>query len=169
MHTGFKMGMFTGFTGYFLLGYLLAKHELSKRVRMLIYFGGLVGLIVTIFGTYYMTASKGQLDIFWLDYLSPNTLFVAMAVFVWFKQTFNMKVKFIESFAAASFGIYLIHPFFLTFYKSGFFQDIAGFALTSQTYNVLFGIPATFLIVTLSSYVSVIILQKIPILKNLVP
>jgi surface polysaccharide O-acyltransferase-like enzyme len=169
MHVGFKMGMFAGFTGYFLLGYLLAKHELSKRTKILIYIGGAIGLFVTIFGTYYTTHSKGHLDIFWLDYLSPNTVFVSMAVFILFKQMFNFNVRFINSFAAASFGIYLIHPFFLSFYKSGIFQNTFGFALHSKTIHVLFGIPVTFIVVTLSSYLAVLILQKIPIVKNIVP
>ncbi|MFE1243022.1 acyltransferase [Fictibacillus sp. NPDC058756] len=169
MHIGFKMGMFWGFAGYFLLGYLLAKYTLSKKTTMLIYAGGVVGMLVTIFGTYWATSSKGALDIFWLDYLSPNTVLVSAAVFVLFKHSFNMNVPFLGSFAAASFGIYLIHPFFLTFYKSGIFQDLFGFALHSRTIHVLFGVPVTFVVVTLSSYLAVVILQKIPFVKNIVP
>jgi surface polysaccharide O-acyltransferase-like enzyme len=168
-HLGFKLGMFWGFTGYFLLGYLLAKHDITKKFRVLIYIGGVIGMFITIFGTYYMTKTKGQLDIFWLDYLAPNTVFVSMAVFVFFKQSFKANIKFINSFAAASFGIFLIHPFFLTLYKSGIFQSVFGFALHSRTIHVLFGIPVTFIVVTLSSYVAVRILQKIPIVKNIVP
>lgn len=169
IHLGFKMGLFWGFTGYFLLGYLLAKHEISKRMTTLIYIGGIIGMFITIFGTYYMTKTKGHLDIFWLDYLAPNTVFVSMAVFVLFKHSFKSNIRFINSFAAASFGIFLIHPFFLTLFKSGVFQSIFGFALHSRTIHVLFGIPVTFIVVTLSSYVAVLILQRIPIVKNIVP
>ncbi|RZT21546.1 acyltransferase [Fictibacillus sp. BK138] len=169
IHIGFKMGMFWGFTGYFLLGYLLAKHELSKRVTALIYMGGIIGLLVTIYGTYHMTEAKGKLDIFWFDYLAPNTLLVSMAIFVLFKHMFKANIRFVNSFAAASFGIYLVHPFFLTLYKSGPFQELFGFALHAKTFHVLFGIPATFITVTLSSYVAVLILQKIPIVKKIVP
>jgi surface polysaccharide O-acyltransferase-like enzyme len=169
MHTGFKLGMFLGFTGYFLLGYLLAKHKLSKKVTALIYIGGVVGLLITIFGTYFSTASKGVLDIYWYDYLSLNTILVSAAIFVLFKQNFNFNVGFVSSFAAASFGIYLIHPFFLVFYKSLIFQNIFGFALHSKTIHVLFGVPVTFVVVTLSSYLAVLILQKIPIVNKIVP
>lgn len=169
MHVGFKVGLFWGFAGYFLLGYLLAKVEFNKKLTVSIYAGGLLGIIITIFGTYWATSSKGALDIYWFDYLAPNTVLVSMAVFVFFKQMFNMNARFISSFAAASFGIYLIHPFFLTFYKSSIFQDLFGFALHSRTIHVLFGIPATFIVVTLSSYVAVRLLQKIPVIKNIVP
>lgn len=169
MHTGFKVGMFWGFAGYFLLGYLLAKIELSKKLTLSIYAGGLLGIIITIFGTYWATSSKGALDIYWFDYLAPNTVLVSMTVFVIFKQMFNINTRFIRSFAAASFGIYLIHPFFLTLYKSSIFQELFGFALHSRTIHVLFGIPATFIIVTLSSYAAVRLLQKIPVVKNIVP
>ncbi|MET3726993.1 surface polysaccharide O-acyltransferase-like enzyme [Fictibacillus halophilus] len=168
-HLGFKLGVFWGFAGYFVLGYLLAKHELSKRMTGLVYIGGVIGMFITIFGTYYMTSTKGKLDIFWLDYLAPNTVFVSMAVFVLFKKSFKANIKWINSFAAASFGIFLIHPFFLTLYKSSLFQDLFGFALHSRTYHVLFGIPVTFIVVTLSSYIAVVILQRIPIVKNIVP
>jgi surface polysaccharide O-acyltransferase-like enzyme len=169
MHVGFKVGMFWGFAGYFLLGYLLAKIELSKKLMMSIYAGGLLGIIITIFGTYWATSSKGALDIYWFDYLAPNTVLVSMAVFVFFKQMFNVNTRFISSFAAASFGIYLIHPFFLTLYKSSIFQEFFGFSLHSRTIHVLFGIPATFIVVTLSSYAAVRMLQKIPVVKNIVP
>jgi surface polysaccharide O-acyltransferase-like enzyme len=169
MHIGFKLGMFWGFTGYFLLGYLLAKNTLSKKVTMLIYAGGVAGLLVTIFGTYWATLTKGSLDIFWIDYLAPNTVLVSAAVFVLFKHTFNFEVPFLKSFAAASFGIFLIHPVFLTLYKSSYFQELFGFALHSRTFHVLFGVPVTFIVVTLTSYFAVVILQKIPFVKNIVP
>ncbi|MGM0805767.1 MAG: acyltransferase [Bacillota bacterium] len=166
---GFKLGMFWGFTGYFLLGYLLAKHSLSKKIRILIYMGGLIGLLITIFGTYFATSSKGALDIFWIDYLAPNTVLVSTAIFVLFKHAYTFKSSFVSSFAAASFGIFLIHPVFLTLYKSSIFQELFGFALHSRTIHVMFGVPVTFIVVTLSSYIAVVILQKIPIVKNIVP
>jgi surface polysaccharide O-acyltransferase-like enzyme len=169
MEIGLKLGMFWGFTGYFLLGYLLAKHSLSKKLTLLIYAGGVVGMLVTIFGTYLATSSKGSLDIFWLDYLAPNTVLVSAAVFVLFKHSFNYNMPFLRSFAAASFGIFLIHPVFLAFYKSGIFQELFGFALHSRTIHVLFGIPVTFIVVTLSSYLAVVVLQKIPFVKNIAP
>jgi surface polysaccharide O-acyltransferase-like enzyme len=126
-------------------------------------------LLVTIIGTYFATSSKGALDIFWIDYLAPNTVLVSAAVFVLFKHTFNFELPFLRSFAAASFGIYLIHPVFLALFKSGVFQELFGFALHSKTVHVLFGIPITFIAVTVSSYLAVVILQKIPFVKNIVP
>lgn len=119
-----------GYIGYWILGRFLMQHDISKGrrpIRLLIYCVGLVALLATFVLTYKYSHKIGVGDIHWIDTMSVMTVVISVAVFVFFK---NMEIsscawlaRLIEVIAPCTFGIYLIHPFFLQmFEKLGIFD-----------------------------------------------
>lgn len=78
-----------GFSGYYVLGYLLCNSEIKKKKRLIIYILGIIGLVLTITLTSFLSVGfKTPLGIFYDD-LSVNSLMVSVAVFVFAKSHFN--------------------------------------------------------------------------------
>lgn len=108
---------FTGFAGYFLLGYYL--HAYKPRIpAVVIPFLFLVPL-ATLVAWYFLGGKKGDFyDLFW--YLS---LFVVMMCTAWFsgirKMVESIKIndgRFIVAFSNACFGIYLMHILIMRYF-----------------------------------------------------
>ena len=81
------------YIGFVLVGYFLAKFELSKRWRMLVYGLGIVGAIETIVRTNALTSAQGQFTSYSFSYSSPNVIAMSIALFVFVKYWINKKVE----------------------------------------------------------------------------
>lgn len=109
-----NLSYFTGFIGYFILGYYLKQYCFTKKTVpfLLIFFGA----TITIFGTYFMTLKKGSFYYYFYEYLSLNVLMVSSGLFLFFNKLSNSNAKtnsVIIKLNATCFGIYLVHPFVL--------------------------------------------------------
>ncbi len=109
---------FTGYLGYFVLGYYLLQVPPKRKFMpaMLIF----LGLIVTIFGTYWVTESDGSFSSVFYKYLSPNVLMVSIGVFLIMRTVSisNVRLNKVLSFISSnSFGIYLVHVLVLYFLR----------------------------------------------------
>jgi len=109
-----------GFSTYFLLGNYLARHKIEKKLwRHIIYIIGIGAVVGTaVFNGIYCIYS-GQVQKFAFSEFLPTTFITAVSLFI-FCQSFFSKVNFtqkqyalISLTAKLSFGIYLIHAFFL--------------------------------------------------------
>ncbi len=166
---GVELGFFTGFVGYYILGYYLTNVDLEKKYKNLIYVLSVLGAFVTIFGTYVLTKETNLLDQSYYGYLSPNVMVMSIGIFVfvknidWKKSKIfdNLKVNnAITKISNLSFGIYLIHVLvLLILYKNLELVSIFG---------PIIGIPMLALIVMLISYLSIKIIYSVPILKYIV-
>jgi len=148
------------FIGYYLLGYLLGQ---IKRVNMtLLNSIGLTSLVITIVGTYILTANNdGIFNAFFYHYLNFNTVVVSVWIFLFFKVSNPKNNVLIKNISKYSFGIYLVHVFIIDF-------------LNKFDFNVMFispiiGIPLFTILIIVLSYIIVWILSKIPIVKAIVP
>ncbi|SEP54856.1 acyltransferase [Flavobacterium urocaniciphilum] len=106
---------FSGFIGYFILGYYLKIYVKCQNWFSFLLI--LIGLSVTIFGTYFMTNKNNEFYYYFYEYLSLNTLMVCIGIFMIFKKIDNINDKFkpiISKLNDCSFGIYLIHPLVLS-------------------------------------------------------
>lgn len=107
-----------GYIGYFLLGYILGKTEQSKYIRVLIYFGGIAGLVYGVWQNIHSSDSASVVLSANGGY-AINQFLCAAAVFTLFKYMFRSKnestksAKFISLFASVTYGIYLAHPLVL--------------------------------------------------------
>lgn len=149
-----------GYTAYFVLGWYLNNFELKNKST--VYFFGIVGLVITIGGTYIFTLSFNENSIFYNN-LYVNVLAQAVALFVLVKSAVkpHAKEKKISKFIAKhSLGIYAIHAFLVSvLYKV--FEKIG-------ISNALIVIPVSFVAVFGISLFASFIMSKIPLLKKIV-
>lgn len=104
-----------GYSGYFVLGYLLYHYGVSKRGRLIMYLFGIAGVAVTFLGTKYYTETTLKLQEVFFSNFTINVLATSIAVFVLFKQwdVPQRWGKHLRTFSSYCLGIYLIHPIVL--------------------------------------------------------
>ncbi|MFB4167196.1 acyltransferase [Virgibacillus sp. JSM 102003] len=178
VNVGIQLQYFSGYLGYFLLGYYLHNIELTKRLRKIIYAGGLFGVIVTIIGTYLETEYSGNFAPYFYEYLSPNNVLASIAIFVSVKNIdwdsiFKKKGIFMKSMTAlsiSSFGVYLIHPLVMIIIGSDEMKKLIGFKIRyTEFFHPIIGVPVSIIIVLIISYTAVRVMNKIPFINKLVP
>ncbi|MBQ8003369.1 MAG: acyltransferase family protein [Clostridia bacterium] len=150
-----------GYSGYFVLGHYLSVYDITKKVRISSYILALLGVFVTIAGTGYMSLRYGSGYGLFYEYLMPNTVFVCIGVFLFFK--YNVKGKAFTALVGVlsrlSFGIYFVHDLFIYILnhelgvRTGFINPIVSVPLLSVV------------VFTLSTAVAFII-DKIPFVRK---
>ncbi len=128
----------TGYPGYFLLGYLLKTCRPSRRQAAAVYALGAAGAVVTIWGTQAISQAAGAFRDPFYAYLTPNTLFVAAALFLLARRLDLGKAAIWGKLSGLTFGVYLVHLFFLELFRDLGFPDPAWHSVPA----VLIQIPA---------------------------
>lgn len=164
----------SGYSGYFVLGFLLGNTEITRKIAISAFFIFVVSSVITITGTYFLTVRHdGNLSGYFYGYLTPNVIFQSAATLILVKYSVNeigvfssdKMLSFLKSLSSASFGIYLIHMMFLTLLTEGNF----GFAISGFEWHPAISVPATALATFMLSYVSIFFLRKIPFLNKISP
>ncbi|MEG0448404.1 MAG: acyltransferase family protein [Lysinibacillus sp.] len=158
------------YIGFFLLGYLIAKFELTKKWRVAIYVAGGFGAVETIVRTITLTEAQGVFSGYAFMYSSPNVIAMSIALFVFVKYWVNHKADkgtyktsaFVKLLGQTSFGVFLIHPMVLDKVRPFFFEGSELFM------KPLFAIPLQVMIMIAISTLIVWIIQKIPVLRKIV-
>jgi len=166
--TALVIPVVAGYVGYFVMGYLLADVKLSGRGRLFSALGCITAIAVTYFGTNILSAQASPIDAFLYSYFSLPTVLASICGFLLLKDlgsNLGKSVKIIRMVSATSFGIYLIHIFVVELLRKG---DL-GFRLYSWMAPSVYMIPLTALAVFVLSFTIIFIMQKIPVLKMLVP
>ncbi len=103
-----ELGYFSGYIGFPVLGYYLNKISLKINNKVTI---GLTitGVLITIFGTYFMTNQIGFLYEGFYDYLSTNVMITSIGIFLLFKNSINFNSSTINFLSTYSYGVYLVH------------------------------------------------------------
>ncbi len=176
---GWNLGLltqdyFAGYAGYFFLGYFLGRCDQGNKVVWLSAI--LFPLTIAVVAYWaYMMADHGRIDtelIF--DYLSLQTAVITVTGFIllkklgiiWSSKISEPAKKVILFFSTTSFGIYFVHTPIVTTLLQNMFGFIPAYA---KTLLPLIGIPFITTVVFLISAVLAFVLQKIPILKRIVP
>ena len=162
----------TGFVCYFVLGYLLAEITLSRTRIILSTAIWVIGTLITIFGTYLFTRNSGQFEGFFYDFVSINVILISSAAFLLLRWVSERKPftspnaqAMLRTIATRTFGIYLIHILIIEVLSSW----IPFLHINSLMGNAIWSVPLVSTIVFTLSFLIVRILQKIPILKYIVP
>jgi surface polysaccharide O-acyltransferase-like enzyme len=162
----------TGFVCYFILGYLLGEVTLSRLKIILSAIVWLLSTLVTIIGTYLLTRQSGQFEGFFYDFVSLNVIFASGAAFLLLRWISQKKLftspqihTFIRTLATSAFGIYLVHVIVIEVLRYG----IPALQISSLMWNTLWSIPLVSIVVFILSFLIVRMLQKIPVLKYIVP
>ncbi len=152
-----------GFSGYYVLGYVLNTCELSKRQLKGIYIAGIFGLFMTIALTAY-ASFRTQEHIHFYGNHTVNTLSVAVSVFllakqIWPKNPSSPKRQTIlMRLSKNSFGVYLVHIFIIDILKI--------YGITTLSFNPIMSVPVISLFVFLISNLISSVLNKIPFLRR---
>ncbi|MGE7115131.1 acyltransferase [Lysinibacillus sp. NPDC047702] len=150
--------------GYFVLGYYLRVTPLNKKTISLIYLLGMLSLLITFFGTYFETvANQGAFIGFYYDSISPNSVLVSIAVFV-FIQNLKLPSKLnapINFFSASSFGVFFIHALILDVFN--IYLDFNPF-----TFLPLFSIPILAIVTFMVSTIIIHLLRKVKFIKTII-
>lgn len=110
-----------GYSGYYILGYYLYKYDVSKKIELIIYLLGIIAMLSLGLCTLYLSATNRSFGIDFTQYLMPNIILEACAVYTFFvrrlsKIDFSIKIKYLMTkLAEISFGIYLVHALVLGF------------------------------------------------------
>lgn len=162
-----KTPVSSGYILYVLLGYL-ATHDFnfSGKQRVVIYFLGILGWFTRFSTVLEWSIRDGAINNTMGGYVNFPTVFYAFAVFTFVQyEVPNMKwykkinIDLLKKVAGASFGVYLIHIYFVEMVPRIFNFDYR--SLFWRTFGVLG--------VYLSCLIIVLIIKKVPILRNLVP
>lgn len=150
---------------FLLLGYLLTHVELSRRQAGAVYALGVFGLVLRYAGSLLYSYRLGNIDQTFYGYSNFPSVVLAAAVFLWFwRRDWSALEKpgraaVLRRISGASFGVYLIHFYWLRFLVDTFALDMRSWQWR------LFGVPVVYLV----SLAIVLLLKKIPLLKRLVP
>lgn len=156
-----------GFVGFFVFGYLLGGVSLS-RGRLVIATGvGLLGLLVTIIGTYLLTTSSGKFDGFFYEFDSLNVMLASGAAFLLLRRLAEAKLftspriqTLLRALVVSTFGVYLVHALVI---------EILGDWISFLPMNAIWSVPLVSIVVFLLSFLIVTVIQKVPFGKYIVP
>ena len=145
------------YIGYLFCGYFL-EQVWSKKINRLVALGAI--LVLTIIGIVlnYVLAKKFDLvkDSFVLDNSGILVACICVLLFLFFKELPATSNLIVRNLSNASFGIYLIHPFWMLIFGK-IFSNATEYGLVYMPANLFFTLAL--------SYLSVIIINKTPYLK----
>lgn len=155
-----------GYTVWILIGYYLANTDIKKSFRISIYILGLLGFFMYFYLTVQNSFKTGRFDKTYAGYMNIPAIFMGTAVFVLFKygkwnliEKHEKAVRLVRNLSSASFGVYLIHYYLKDF-------SIRHFGIDPR--STLYRIVGTFIIYGLSVII-VRVIQKIPVIRKMVP
>ncbi len=125
-----------GYPGFFLLGYLLKTCQPSRRQEGAVYALGVAGAVVTVWGTQVLSQTAGSFQAPLYGYLTPNALFIAAALFLLARRLDLGKGAVWSKLSGLTFGVYLLHPFFLELLQALGFPDPAWNAVLAALIQV---------------------------------
>lgn len=162
------MPMMAGYIGYLVLGYQLAKIQITKRLLYISIFFIIIATIGTILGTHYSSVKATRFIDFFYGYFSLFTLIQAIAYFIVLKyigenilyKSINIS-RGITVMSITSLGIYLIHPIYIHI------LDKIGINIYAS--NPLLMIPIIAIFTFILSLITILFIQKIPIGRLITP
>lgn len=147
--------VFTEYIGYCLWGYYLTRIKLNSKQTHLVYLGGVVYIMIN---TLFALITKGEARVAF-DNMDPFFLCLAIILFV-HRHPINLRPKLekiVTCSAGLVFGIYMVQ----TFVDMEIFTRLHRFIP-----NVYVLVPVAFVAMFSISYVIILLIKQIPILKK---
>ena len=170
LETSVEVNIFTGYIGYFLLGYYLINFTFSKSILNTVYLLGVAGFAISIV-TPYVCNKMGFArtdDIIATDF-TPDVVLCVTALFLRFKNNIkgsgqNIFGKIISQLSDCAFGIYLVHVLVIEY----IFSEDRNYYENIQGWNPTWAIPVKALIVLIISYIIIKVIKLIPYVRKIV-
>ena len=148
-----------GYVGYYVAGYYLREFVIGRIAEAVIYVLGVLGAVVTVWGTAVLSRQAGRLvDVFY-GYFSPNVCAFSVAVVVLFRYVLGVseersRRQRLSGVARISFGIYLVHDLFIMLLRF--------WGITTLTFSPVASVPILTAVVFLCSFAVAWLISKIP-------
>lgn len=150
-----KISFCLAYVFQFVLGYRLSLWEPDRRQRRCLYALGILGWVVTFFGTGILSGWKGEGVQLLYNPQSPHITAMAAALFVFAKTHLTRLPKWADSLARCSFGIYLSHALVI--------EILAKKGIDVLTWNPVWTVPALSIGVTALCWAGTAVLRRIPV------
>ncbi len=162
LHTWYdRMGvkLVLGYVGYYVAGYYLREYTIGRITEAIIYVLGVLGAIVTVWGTKALSLQYGALNQFFYDYFAPNVAFFAVAIVVLFRYVLGVseersRRQRLSHVARIAFGIYLVHDLFIILLRN--------IGLTTLSFAPVASVPVLTAVVFLLSFALAWLINHIP-------
>lgn len=161
----YSLNLVYGMISYFFLGYYLASYDISKRKQLCIIALGVVGAFITFAGNALCTLKTGKLEENYINATNVYIYFMSAAVFLVCKKACQRlnSAKISSVFAGisnSSFTIYLIHQAYNILF--------ARLGLSLSSFTPFLSFPLIVIANFILSFITHLVLKKIPLLKRLV-
>ncbi len=156
--------LMSGFSSYFVLGYVLSTNNISKKFRRIVYIMGIFSLFLTIFINGYISYKLNVPGMWMYDNLSLNVFMMTISIFIFIMYNFkNIKMslffsKIIYILGKYSFGVYIIHIFLLS--------HMIHLGVSPFFCHPIISIPITSFIIFIISYIIIYFIGKVPIMNK---
>lgn len=160
LHLNFVLG----YSGYYVLGYYLYKYDLVKKIKISLYYMGVLSFIFTIIASSVFSLMNGKASHLFFDYLSPNVMIMSVSLFVYLKDIFikrdfsKSQIILISFLSRYSLGIYLIHIFYINVF--------ARFQFTTELFNPIFSVIIISFVVYLVSLFTIYLISKVSMIRK---
>ncbi len=163
---GVDFSGFTGYVGYFVLGYYLQNFDFNKRMLTLLYWASILAFIASVAGIILLHTghAKHAADIIESDF-TPEMPFAIAGLFLWMKNYSDnhpsrngLWARIVTEISKESYGIYIVHVL------------IVRILLRQAWYNahilnmdIIYGAPIKVLIIFVLSYLLVRLVRLLPL------
>ncbi len=160
-----NMDFVFGYTFYYVAGYYFKRYSPGRKIKALLYIGGLLSAVIIPLGTYYYSAKLGENFFVLYAFQSPFMGLLSVSIFVLFKDIFSGRnfgkgsMKVIAFLSKHSFGVYLVHAAIIDYLSYEFDVDCFSF-------NTVFSVPLLGIGVFAVSLLIIYIVGKIPVLNK---
>jgi len=157
----FEIRYFSGYLGYFVLGYFLGNLPINlpqRNVGFIALAVFLISWIITFVGIYFSTLSNNKVyESSLFDYLSLSVILMSISAFLTFKNLLNVDIlpTLTTQLDKFSYGMYLMH---LIPMKTLSRQ----FQINFKWIHPSIGITTQFILTTIICYLVILVLSKIP-------
>lgn len=171
---GVPVEVATGNLGLYISGYAIKNTRITNKIIFLSFIVVTGSIMVMSFGTYFMSLSIGKYDNQFMSMNITQTTY-AICFFILLREaagritlaTSSIMGQSISAVAGASMGIYLIHPMLLHYYAHYGLYDV--FLLSPYYPGLAIFIPMVTALLFVTSLIIVMIMQKIPLIRIIVP
>lgn len=148
-----------GYVGYYVAGHYLREYTISRLAEAIIYVLGVMGAIVTVWGTSVFSRRVGHLVSLFYDFFSPNVAAYSIAVVVLFRYVLGVseersRRQRLGGVARITFGIYLVHDLFIMILRS--------LGVTTLSFDPVASVPVLAAVVFLCAFAVAWLISRIP-------
>ena len=162
--------LFAPYVGFFLAGRWLGRAKLDRELAWWCAGVFLVLLATTALETYLWVHAEGlENGRYFYGYLSPPVILMTLAIFVVIRYLTERRerrkpirhMRALHFLGEATFGIYLIHPYFFTLFQRSY-------AVPDALHTLAWWWPATVVGLVLVSFAATVAIKQVPVLKRIV-